>query len=44
MFSEICGVAFTPDDSGLMISLQEESYGGFMLYNRNYSTYADHLV
>ena len=34
MFSEICGIAFTPDDSSLMISLQEEMFGGFMQYRR----------
>ncbi len=34
MFSEISGIAFTPDDSSLMISLQEEMFGGFMQYKR----------
>lgn len=34
MFSEICGIAFTPDDSSLMISMQEEMFGGFMQYRR----------
>lgn len=34
MFGEICGIAFTPDDSRLMVSIQDEHYGGFLLHQR----------
>lgn len=35
MFGEICGISFTPDDSRLMTSIQEESFGGFLLHKRS---------